>query len=106
MLELAAVLEAPKPPIKQLGLSRVRGVTVSTIEASRVDKGGRLEWETAVVDGRGCYPVERYPSRELALVGHLVWSGRAGSLVEVESLGYPEFGEPSGKRYLVRWLDN
>lgn len=61
------------------------GVGVSTIFAHDVQ-----QYETALLDGNGAHPVERYDSEEKAKTGHIKWKKRAASpkLVKITKLGH------------------
>lgn len=44
--------------------------------------------ETAILDAKGNYPVERYENEEKAILGHANWVEKAKSLKTVIKLGY------------------
>ena len=55
----------------------VNGLTVST--AWTADEG----FETAIIDAKGAYPVERYKDRNFAEDGHYKWCEEAKTVEEV-----------------------
>ena len=50
-----------------IGRDDINGITISTAFTS--DEG----FETALVDSKGVHPIERYSSKEEAIVGHKKW---------------------------------
>lgn len=66
---------------RKLGKTEVNGVAVSTAYTS--DEG----YETAILDENGVHPVERYPSKEDAQLGHEKWCKEAETVETVTKLG-------------------
>ena len=68
----------------------VNGVAVSTCWTS--DQG----YETAILDNKGVYPVQRYENREHAEFGHKDWVKRMqdNGTTHIEKLGYDNLVEP------------
>ena len=66
---------------RKIARDNVSGLIVSTAWTDD------LGFETAVLDARGTYPVERYTTRALAVAGHATWLAKAPSLSEVVRLG-------------------
>ena len=66
---------------RKVARTEVNGVTVSTVYSS--DEG----YETAILDENGVYPVERYPSKEDAQLGHEKWCKEAETVETVTRLG-------------------
>lgn len=73
---------------RKVALDKVNGLDVSTVYSS--DMG----YETALCDKNGAHPVERYESRELAVIGHSDWLKKAASIETVTELGYGELADP------------
>jgi hypothetical protein len=60
-----------------------KGIGVSTIDSSD------LGFETAILDGSGAHPVERYDTLEQAKAGHAKWVKKAkAGLKHIVKLGY------------------
>ncbi len=59
----------------------VAGLKVSTVESCD------LGYETAVIDARGTYSVERYETEGDALAGHARWVAAAPNLTTVVRIG-------------------
>lgn len=60
-----------------------RGLGISTCLTS--DQG----FETAILDAKGTYPVERYATKEEAIAGHKIWTRRViAGLEKIRQLGY------------------
>lgn len=66
---------------RKLGKTEVNGLTVSTAYTS--DEG----YETALIDKNGVHPVERYPDKEAAEMGHAAWCEKAKTIETVTELG-------------------
>ena len=62
--------------------TEVSGLIVDTCYTS--DEG----YETAIIDQNGAYPVERYDSKELAIIGHEAWCDKAKTITEITELGW------------------
>ncbi len=61
----------------------VNGFTVSTVNSP--DQG----WETAILDGNGAHPVQRYADESSAAIGHAKWKQLISSgETQVVELGY------------------
>lgn len=68
---------------RKVGRTDVEGLTISTAYTS--DEG----YETAILDELNAHPVERYKTREEAVIGHSNWCERASdkALTEITVLG-------------------
>lgn len=64
------------------------GLTVSTVYTT--DCG----YETAVLDIQNAHPVERYPTKEEAIIGHAKWLALLPTLSSVTKLGWLGMVEP------------
>lgn len=81
------IMRCAREPYESRMIARdvgINGLNVSTTWAE--DVGG---YETAILDAKAAYPVERYRTRDEALAGHLKWVVRCeAGLSEVMRLGY------------------
>ena len=66
---------------RKVGRTKVSGLIISTCETN--DEG----YETAVCDKNGAHPVERYPNKKDAVIGHEKWVGKAKKLKTIKKLG-------------------
>ncbi len=66
----------------------VDGYTISTVNTP--DHG----YETAVVDIKGAHPVERYPDRAAAELGHKKWVYQVSELTDIIILGWMDIVPP------------
>ena len=80
---------------RRIGSDYIDGLVVSTVNT--VDCGP----ETAIIDDKATYIVERYDNIEKAKLGHIKWCEEAKTLTEVEGLGY-DFIPGPGVVELVR----
>lgn len=83
-----------------IGKDSVNGLVVSTIFATDLEI-----YETAIVDQKSAYPVERYKTRDAALAGHEKWRLAAETLTEVVDLGFADLIGPT-KVTLIRASDS
>lgn len=67
---------------RRILLDNINGLEISTVNTP--DMG----FETAILDVNGVYPVERYPTRHDAIIGHNRWCKKAEKIKEVITLGY------------------
>lgn len=73
---------------RKVGNNEVNGLTVSTAYSS--DEG----YETALGDQEGFHPVQRYETKEEAIVGHYEWMEKAETIEQVLKLGWGDWVEP------------
>lgn len=66
---------------RMVGRDFVDGTIISTAFTS--DEG----YETAIIDGEGVHPVERYPYLEAAREGHQKWIEKLPYLYQITKLG-------------------
>lgn len=71
---------------RMVGRDIIAGLGISTAHTG--DHG----FETALLTASAVHPVERYPDREAAVLGHARWCRLAETVVEVTQLGLPEVG--------------
>ena len=67
---------------RKVASTKVNGVTVSTVYTS--DEG----YETAILDVNGTHPVERYPNKDAAKIGHDKWAEKAKTATTIIKLGW------------------
>lgn len=82
---------------RKVGRDDIDGLTISTAYTS--DEG----FETAILDKNGVHPVQRYDSREEAIIGHSFWCEQSKNAISVTKL--PGLGGliPSEEIILERW---
>ena len=66
---------------RKVGRTEVNGIIVSTAYTN--DEG----YETAILDAKNAYPVERYKTKEDAEKGHEKWCIEAKTLTRIKRLG-------------------
>jgi hypothetical protein len=67
----------------RIGKTKVSGVIVSTVVT------GDLGPETAILDKKGTYPVQRYSDKIEAKRGHDEWVEKIKTLKTITQLGFP-----------------
>src|SRR5258706_3732403 len=66
---------------RKIGRTDIGRLGISTVYTS--DEG----YETAILDADGTHPVERYPTKEAAILGHKKWCKKAKTLTKIIKLG-------------------
>ena len=91
-------------PIEERKVSRIMpeqngGLGVSTVQIGDIPG---WEYETAILDAEGVYPVERYHTPAEAEAGHLRWIEASKDLVTVIRIGGWEGAVPDKEVHLKR----
>jgi hypothetical protein len=73
------------------------GIGVSTIWADDIGC-----YETALIDSKGAYPVQRYSSRESAILGHWEWITISRTIESVIQIGHEAYNAPDTVIHLSR----
>lgn len=98
---LLALYDAPieERRVAQIMPEQNDGLGVSTVQMSDIPG---WEYETAIFDVEGTYPVERYHTPAEAEAGHLRWVEASKDLVTVIRLGGWEGTVPDKEVHLTR----